>query len=357
LRAPVQLPTHRYRLVAGFLVNTAVFVGAFTLICALIGAMLPMPEVATVSAKLAHFSRHRDDYDTLFIGSSRVYRQIDPALFDRLTSEQGIDSHSFNFGIEAMHSPEDLYLCEQILALKPARLKRVFLESSGFYHTFPNRDTESMRVVYWHDARRLFLLSKLIFSTAEKPVKPRSWEKELTAQTEKFNLFGQHLAIFFKRFCNLGQYASLFSFASEPPDRAHRMSLGPAEDGFKPLDFPFEGVELEQYKKRCLDLIRQPARKSQLPPLAAKSLDSLIKAIRRTGAEITILISPTMNSERFYPKAKSDVSVLDFSNLTEWPALFASEHRFNSGHLNSAGAAIYTRALAGSYILLKNPER
>ena len=55
-----------------------------------------------------------------------------PALFDRLTAEGGLPMKSFNAGVSSMHTPEDGWYLEQILARKPARLRWVFLEIDFF---------------------------------------------------------------------------------------------------------------------------------------------------------------------------------------------------------------------------------
>jgi hypothetical protein len=44
-------------------------------------------ELPSLRDKWAHYEKHKDEYDTLFIGTSRTYRGITPALFDQLTAE------------------------------------------------------------------------------------------------------------------------------------------------------------------------------------------------------------------------------------------------------------------------------
>ncbi|MES2570644.1 MAG: hypothetical protein V4710_11400, partial [Verrucomicrobiota bacterium] len=87
--------------------NICLALTMFVIVCRVINGLLPRQPVPIVSEKLAYFARHRDEYDTLFIGSSRVYRQIDPALFDQVTREAGVPTRSFNLGIDSMFSPED----------------------------------------------------------------------------------------------------------------------------------------------------------------------------------------------------------------------------------------------------------
>jgi hypothetical protein len=111
------------------LTNSAIAVTAFFVTCVSLHAVLPFPEIdGGVSQKFRFFSAHKDEFDTLFIGSSRVYFQISPAIFDRVTRESGLPTHSFNFGIGGMYLPETAYLLEQILSLRPRNLRWVFIE-------------------------------------------------------------------------------------------------------------------------------------------------------------------------------------------------------------------------------------
>src|SRR5947207_2206779 len=69
---------------------------------ALLSEFLPFSAVPIVREKFAYYAAHASDYDTLFIGTSRVYRGMMPEVFDRLTAEAGRPTHSFNFGVDGM---------------------------------------------------------------------------------------------------------------------------------------------------------------------------------------------------------------------------------------------------------------
>src|SRR6266446_10457255 len=87
--------------------NSAIAAAAFLVTCIGLHAVLPFPEIdGGVSQKFRFFAAHKDEFDTVFIGSSRIYFQISPATFDRFTRESGLSTHSFNFGIGGMYLPE-----------------------------------------------------------------------------------------------------------------------------------------------------------------------------------------------------------------------------------------------------------
>ena len=110
------------------------FFASLALSAKVISRLIPPAPIPQFSEKLAHFAAHKDEYDTLFIGSSRTFRQILPSLFDPLMAAGGQPARSFNFGLDGMFSPEDAYVAEKIFALHPSRLdppRRFFIASLG----------------------------------------------------------------------------------------------------------------------------------------------------------------------------------------------------------------------------------
>ena len=63
------------------------FLATFAASCGVLGRCLPFPEIPLVRDKIEYLARHGDDYDVLFLGSSRVHCQIMPSIFDRIAGE------------------------------------------------------------------------------------------------------------------------------------------------------------------------------------------------------------------------------------------------------------------------------
>ena len=153
------------------LTNTAIGATAFLLTCVGLRAILPFPEIdGGVSQKFRFFAAHKDEFDTLFIGSSRVYFQISPAIFDRVTRESGMPTHSFNFGIGGMYLPETAYLLEQILNLKPRNLRWVFIEYDEVQTKWSPENQTSRRALYWADWKRVSLLLRKLTDAGTDPL-------------------------------------------------------------------------------------------------------------------------------------------------------------------------------------------
>jgi hypothetical protein len=143
-------------------VTAAIGTSAFLLSCAILRTALPQPEIDIVSPKLRAFTAHKDEFNTIFLGSSHIQHQLSPAIFDRVMGEAGLTTHSFNFGVDAMHIPETGYVLEWLLKSKPANLKWVFLELDEIQVGRLQEQIGTRRVLYWHDWKRTSLVLQRI---------------------------------------------------------------------------------------------------------------------------------------------------------------------------------------------------
>lgn len=71
----------------------------------------------------------KQNFDTVFIGSSRTVGSVIPAYFDALNENT---TKSYNFGVISGLPPQTFDWCEDLIQTKPS-LKRVFFELSGGY--------------------------------------------------------------------------------------------------------------------------------------------------------------------------------------------------------------------------------
>src|SRR5204863_1083898 len=135
---------------------------AFVATGGLIHALLPPMIPKGVAAKLRFFSEHKDEFDTVVVGTSRLYYSVSPEIFDKVTRENGLSTRTFNFGIDGMHPPENFFVLEQILKTNPRNLKWVLLELGDIQTKWDNI-LGTQREVYWHDWRRTELTLKKAF--------------------------------------------------------------------------------------------------------------------------------------------------------------------------------------------------
>jgi len=172
-----------------------VFALAFLATCALVGAGLPLPRGSRLSTKLEHFAEHADEYDVVFLGSSKVYRHVDPALFDELTPERGPERRSFNMGVSGMAAIEIHFTVRELLARRPARLRWVLVDPHTLGLDLLDQNMLTGRVTNWHDLESTWMASRFIVGT------PRPW----LGETGRLELLGEHWLCFAYHVGNVGR--------------------------------------------------------------------------------------------------------------------------------------------------------
>ncbi len=92
----------------------------------------------------------KQEFNTVFVGSSRTKFAIVPAYFDLLTEQK---TKSYNFGIDAGLPPQTFFWCEELM-LESSSLKYVFFELSGGLNVSEGY-VETWREFYFADYSRV----------------------------------------------------------------------------------------------------------------------------------------------------------------------------------------------------------
>ncbi len=333
------------------LLPCAVFGVAFALSAIGLRGVTPMPRVPVVSEKLEHLAANAAAHDVLFLGPSRIYHGIEPALFDRLAAENGRPTRSFNRGVDGMYAPEDAYFCERALERRTGPLRWVFLEIGLFHQEYAVLARVDERSVYWHDAPRTALVARHLF-TDLRPFRSKRWRRALAERAERALLLARHVRLWALRFANHGRGAALAQLlrgapAAEEPESA----LGARGDGFTPIETHdrLPGV-WEEWDRQLAARRERPGRRVPIGATEQANLERILEFVRAAGAEPVIVIAPVPLAQVPVPQPGTDALVLDFSNPQEWPDLYRREHRADFEHVNGTGAAHYTRALVESWL-------
>jgi hypothetical protein len=130
------------------LLPVVLFAASFAAVCVLVRERVPWPENSQLRVKWRHFAAHQDEFDAVFVGSSRVLRAFVPAEFEKALRA---DARAFNFGVSGMRELEAEHLVERILSERPARLKWLLVEWQTPDPLRPDRSERlTDRSVYWH---------------------------------------------------------------------------------------------------------------------------------------------------------------------------------------------------------------
>ncbi|MFL6537096.1 MAG: hypothetical protein ACJ8JD_02830 [Chthoniobacterales bacterium] len=333
--------------------NLTVALMAFIATCVIIHAMLPLPlpQLGYVNQKLRFLAARRDDYDTIFIGSSRTFRGISPAVFDRTSAAAGRPHHSFNLGIDGMWPPEQFYILDALLKFQPHTWRWVFIELDDVQIDLPPELKNTERAVYWHDLPRTAQIFRKVLRADQQHsiagISRRLWQRR--------NALVLHVRLFLQRIANVGRASSIFGdwFAEEAIDR--RDYLGPDGDGHIPVDLQLSGERAEVYD-RWLRRESSERQSHRLDRIADKAYRTYASRFARFGAKTAFFVTPASPSLLPSDFAQQPAPTLFiFNDPAKYPALYKLDARWDENHLNAIGAARFSQLFAET--LLTVPQR
>ncbi len=325
----------------------------FLAACTLIRTVLPFPEITPISSKLRFFEAHRDEIDTVFLGSSRVYQEISPVVFDQVMKESGHPTHAFNLGVNGMFIAEESYVLEQLLPKSTGKLRWVFIELEALSPHFDPNNAGARRISYWHDWTRTHAVFRKIFKVDDSGRAKDPWDV-LTGlkakKKERHDLFVLHFSLFAKTFINLGaarNVAEWFSHRSEPPSATE---LGQAEDGYHPRSRQLPADKRPAYERalRASD----PATDQEQVDWATEDIcRRCAEAVRRRGAVPIFIVTPIVAQAQlvFVNAAKPPGALLSFNDFRRYPELFRPGVRIDGSHLTPRGSEAFSRFLAQEF--------
>jgi hypothetical protein len=342
------------------LTNSAIAVTAFLVTCVSLHAVLPFPEIdGGVSQKFRFFSTHKDEFDTLFIGSSRVYFQISPAIFDRVTRENRLPTHSFNFGVGGMYLPETAYLLEQILSLKPRNLRWVFIEYDELETKWSPENQASRRALYWADWKRVSLLLRKLTDAGTDPLwLPNPSKLHDIVLREKDEKNTRSLLTFYatqveRNYTNVSRAADVLHHFWGRDTKERRASyLGAASDGYVTRPNRMSPSQTAAYE-RGLAAAMVEAGTRPLSLYAVEAYRQCAQEVRSIGAAPVFLITPSTTQINMAAESTGAPGVvMAFNNPRVYPNLYHSSVRRDGQHLTKSGAEEFTRTVAANFVEL-----
>jgi hypothetical protein len=321
----------------------AIALAALVATSALFHSLLPPTVPKGVAAKLEFFAQHKDEFDTLFVGTSSIYYSVSPEIFDRTTAESGLPTRSFNFGIDAMHPPENFYVLEQILRTKPANLKWVFVETANV-ETKLIKVLGTERAVYWHDWPRTALALRKALNPRADVKKWYIWISRLWVVRRDLAV---HLTLFAQRFASVGRGMELFSPRKNDRALEAELELGPRRDGYRLAGAPMSAENAATFQRRLAQEIAE-ARPKPLDLYADEAYRDFAQRIRTLGATPLFVVPPLIlqSAVSFREPPPPPGPLLAFNNAASFPMFFDTKFRIDDTHLTREAAEEFTRLLA-----------
>jgi len=152
---------------------------------------ISVEEPGSPRLKSVHWREHGAEYDLVMLGSSRIFRQLDPEIFVLACERRELSIKAYNYGLPGMRGYECLQRVEDLLRDKPERLKWLVIELLPNDPWLPAANLHALREIQWHTP----YLTRLALE--------RSWRAE-TPRRAKFQQLGYHAYQGAARFLNLG---------------------------------------------------------------------------------------------------------------------------------------------------------
>lgn len=309
-----------------------------------------------VQAKLRHLKGH--GYDTLFIGSSRTYRQVIPRAFDGATAPR---RRSFNLGGPAYQFPQTHRLLTHLLDRgRVEGLRYVVLEFDGALDWPPEQNMHTRQTTYWY----------------EWPYFVRSVRGVLASDfgpREQLRLIRRQALTWFEHLFSIGTGVDRvrLGLARLGVHRGAPRDIHDDEQrGYRSLDEELRlsrHASLAQRRQALLDdpesLMRRTRGSREALDAALKGAEpnrvllgmyrELLALADRRGVELLFLMQPRRGDGyrllspafRQLPEERR----IDLSDPDRFPELYAIDMSFDVGHLNHEGSQHLTRYLTEAF--------
>lgn len=296
---------------------------------------MPLGEVQGVGPKYRFLSERKDQFNLIFLGSSRVFHHFLPEQFDeQVAKNSGTTLKSFNFGYDAMWPPESFYMLRKVLALRPAHLRWVLIDLMQIHPKFDVANVRTMRAAYWHDWRHTLMAW-------------RALGDERLPFSEKMEIAATHGEHLLNQWTNRGRCAewldkTLHQAETKRPKPKGWETTGGFEAGD---DKVMAGAELKEFE-RSVAVLRKSLAPARLRPTLGDAITEIIAEVRSIGAEPIFVLAPTLDPRENVTELPGDVEILSFADPNQYPALYDASNHYDGWHLNEKGARIFTELLA-----------
>jgi hypothetical protein len=320
---------------------------SFLLVSATVKYFTPLPSDHGVRDKFVYFAEHKDEYDLLLFGSSRVYRSFVPPVIEEELRKQGMEMRIFNFGYPAMGPFEADHMMRKALALKPARLKWIVMELQPWEPVIVKTQAFTQRAVQWHSLQQLHNALESVVRD-QRPLGRR------------LSMAAEHLLHWAWKQTSYGCARDIldawWSELEEPARLARWQGYCALEDDHNPAIrgrrktflMRQEGFEMS-VKKFYLAQAQQEPTRAPLSLFNLGALERQQKAIRAAGAEPIYIIPP---SKEELPQARELQRrglipvLMAYNRILKYPFFFKAENCFDHKHLNRETAERLSRIFA-----------
>ena len=313
------------------------------------------PNLGLFGKKVDFLVENHDRYNVLIVGTSMIYRAIDPVILQRVAADQGCDVRAFNLGVSKLRLTELRHIRDRLTADMIGNYDLIVLSPMA---------ASGITVANWPSSRVQYFSDWEGYKTSLIDL----WELPGTKRIPRFAYYSLLLTgSFAYRQLGIGRLVNSFDGW---PGAAADNNTGDVFDGGAILDFSRHGfVALddephEQFKRRQDGMINHVGEferlKTSNPDIAQFQGASAERAWRRYQRSMDyfakfdvpiLMLLPPMAARRNQDKALADyvsaqgMPLVNYNQIDRYPELFENENWFDYYHTSKAGAVATTELL------------
>lgn len=324
------------------------------------------PHVPWVGPIKQAYAEREDEVDLLLLGSSRVYRGIDPEQLEAVLAQNGIQRTVFNHGWPNQHFLETHTVLD---SLRPGTLKTIVFEPAMFTQwVIDNRNSLRAQTFFGPENTRRNL-RHLSCAAMNKGRRQDAFYNTILAFSGQMSGLGR-LNRFIRPLPDQPPAnPSGFRALDTDPGRTTAQGHAPGINGCDNPDpetgdcMPGFSAEFERQRDWYRKVLANPPNLAPRPIAGCQIglVQSAVQKIRALGAEPIVVIAPTFMQIREYAGLRRalsslDVPVLAYDRPQQFPELYEDTARFDMEHLNRKGATAWTERLGGDLAeILREP--
>ena len=342
----------------GFLKNILIKTIGIGFICLILGFLTysingdfyASYEQAEIIERAETFHSLSGQTNTVFIGSSRIFRHVDPALFDQHTGAK-----SYNLGFAGMFPYRSYQYLEYLNLKENEDVKNIFIELSPIARLGENFNTDPF--IYSINLDQYYEVIDFTLNSQYNSLL-------------KAKYLGGYSLLFFYKYFGIGSAKYLNQYMWGPSLQTSETEKTNYHNGYISLDEDYarkgdnyadlknrnEGFlnnyekELEAYIQAYHEVknIEVDMSQDEFTSYVIDQAEALIKK----GKNVYFIISPRQEYDDLYyllsqkKKLEKEYAIIDFSNPADFPPLYTKEYSFDRVHLNKRGAELFTEELA-----------
>lgn len=294
--------------------------------------------------KLNYFLKNKDSYNTLYMGSSRIYRQLNPAVIDSALSSYNIKS--FNLAAPATFNPESYFLYENLINSNELKLKYAFIELHQLSVIAPRNITTAKN---YYIADTDYLDFSFDYINASEQSLPKRIYHYITYSSSfllRHFMIPAWKEISSDEITYPEKFNGYYSFSDELA-RSEEIDLLHRRKGF----LRDTTVLINRARSAKAWFNKDKMESAEVNTAHLKMLNHLIDISKDKGIELYFIIPPRHED---YKELVGLIEllpnrVIQFADYSQYPKLYTASNSFDVGHLNESGSQLLSAYFADKF--------